>query len=706
MEAKSQPETSARKGTSPDVASVALEGPPGFSVQSLQLQNIFDNFPEALIILDETGEIQHMNLSARDMLRKPDRDIEPENWPEAFGLYQTDSVTLYPVQELPPRRALNGETVQDKEMILCNGEDKTARWISMSSWPFKGTDGSVEGVVVHIQDITSNKTLEQSRQRHIQRTETLYKLSHIIADCANDLDKLTQAVAILASQIIGDLAVVTLLHQDDEKIHIAAYYDPDPAARTLIRKILEATREFDQDQGLAAKVMQTGEPVFIPSIPVEQLRAVAVPEFQDFVEQIGIESVLVVPMTGRTGVLGAISLSRHSGHPPFDHADQSFLMDIASRTALAVENSRLFESLRREISERKAASEALDVSERRFRAIFEATALGIKVLDLDGNILQANSAYESMIGYELWELVGRHFADFIHPIDKSRAVDLLRNITMSNASYARFEHRGLHKDGSLVWMKTVFTSIKNTGSDKNPAFVVGIIENINEQKRIAQEIEELNDRLHGSVEMERLRLAQELHDNPMQTLYSAIYQVEELRNAADPELKDSLEKVNDDIKVVLDGLRSTAKELRPPTLFSFGLEHAIRSHVDDIRDKYPGIKISLSLAHDRQLLPEKARLALFRVAQQSLSNVLRHADATEVKVRFTIDAEEVRLEIVDNGKGFEVPRNWIELVRHGHYGLAGAHERIQALGGSFSVQSQPGNSTTALAVIPWRNLQE
>ncbi|MEW6402701.1 MAG: ATP-binding protein, partial [Chloroflexota bacterium] len=189
---------------------------------------------------------------------------------------------------------------------------------------------------------------------------------------------------------------------------------------------------------------------------------------------------------------------------------------------------------------------------------------------------------------------------------------------------------------------------------------------------------------------------------------AAIYQIEELRNreGIDPALKNSLQSVNDDIKTVLDGLRATAKELRPPTLFSFGLEHAIRSHVDDIRDKFPNIKISLSLAHDRQLLPEKARLALFRIAQQSLSNVLRHAEATEANVRFSFDAEEVRLEISDNGRGFDVPKNWIELVRNGHYGLAGASERIHALGGTLHVQSKPGESTVVAAAIPWRSLQD
>lgn len=237
-------------------------------------------------------------------------------------------------------------------------------------------------------------------------------------------------------------------------------------------------------------------------------------------------------------------------------------------------------------------------------------------------------------------------------------------------------------------------------------FVVGIVENITEQKRIELEMAELNNRLQASMELERLRLAQELHDSPMQSLYSAIYRIEELRSHADPKLKEALGDVKQHIQNVLQDLRATAKELRPPTIFNFGLENAIRSHANDIVEKHPNLNVHLSLAHDRQILPEKVRLALFRIFQQSLANVIRHARATEVHVRFAFDAEEANLEITDNGRGFVVPQNWIDFVRQGHYGLAGAAERANALGGVFTVQSKPGHSTTIRVIIPWRESVE
>ncbi|HEY6074726.1 MAG TPA: ATP-binding protein, partial [Anaerolineales bacterium] len=163
-----------------------------------------------------------------------------------------------------------------------------------------------------------------------------------------------------------------------------------------------------------------------------------------------------------------------------------------------------------------------------------------------------------------------------------------------------------------------------------------------------------------------------------------------------------LESLSTDIKNVLGNLRATAKALRPPTISSFGLEKAIRSNAEDFREKHPDIRLQLSLAQDGQILPEETRLALFRIVQQSLGNIARHADASEVQIRFTLDAEEAIVEVKDNGRGFVVPSSWIGLVREGHYGLAGAAERVHALSGIFTVQSEPGKFTLVRAVIPWQ----
>jgi PAS domain S-box-containing protein len=475
-------------------------------------------------------------------------------------------------------------------------------------------------------------------------------------------------------------------------------HHPDPDARALLRELILSS-ESNLQSGIIDGVIQSGEPLLIPSLNSQQLEAFLTPEFARYASDVGIYSILVAPIKGRNSVLGTLGLSRDKPGKPYTADDQSLLIDIAQRAALAIEHGTLFNSFRAEIAERRIAEKALEESEIRFRSIFESTTLGIKVLDLDGNILQTNDAFQHMVGYSEAELVGGHFIRFVHPRDTNRTLRYFENIKDRVLPNFRLEHRLINKNGSVVWVNAIFTGVKKNDDD-SLAFIVGIAENITERKRIENEIAETKSRLQSNVERERLHLAQELHDGPMQELYSAIYQIESLRASLESQPRDTLESVKQNLQNVLQELRSTASDLRPPTIANFGLEKAIRSHVEDFREKHPDLNIRLLLAQDRQLLPESVRLALFRIYQHSMANVVRHSQASEVSVRFTFDAEEARLEISDNGKGFNVPHNWVALARQGHYGLAGAAERVQALEGTFTVESQSGRGTSVQVVIP------
>ncbi len=674
--------------------------------RAAQLETIVDNIPEAVIVMDPQGRLLLMNRAAESLLGKPHSDSEPENWPETYGLYLDDGSTYYPGDKLPMVRALRGETVEGEEMILRQTEG-SSRWISMSAKPLTNDDEQPRGAITIFRDITYRKQIELSREKHIQRTETLYRFSRALAEAANDLNQITQTIANYAAETIGDTSIVSLLDSGGEKLRIAAFHHPLASARAALRKLLISIGfESPPSAGIAGGAIKSGEPVLIPFITTEQLEAITVPEFVQYIREVGVESILIVPVNSKSGVLGVISLSRDRGGNPYTVEDQGFLKDLASRAALAIENCRLFDSLKEEITERLSVVQALHESEERFRSIFDSTTLGIKVLDLDGVILQTNPAFQLMMGYSESELVGRYFYSFLYPGDDARALRLFHDLKVSNSPDFRFEHRALNKDGELLWLKTTFTGVTKGGGDDSLAFVFGIVENVTKQKQVDLDLQELKNRLQGSVELERLRLAQELHDGPMQDLYSAIYQIEGLRMQAEPQMEELLEAVKLDIQRVLQGLRATAKELRPPTISTFGLEKAIRSHVEDFQIKHPNLNIQLSLAEDKQLLPENVRIALFRVYQNSLTNVVRHAEATQVQVHFMFDAEEVRLEIIDNGKGFKVPKNWVELVRHGHFGLASSAERVSALGGIFTVESQPQVMTQVRVVIPRQDLPD
>jgi PAS domain S-box-containing protein len=585
-------------------------------------------------------------------------------------------------------------------MLLRPNDDGEPRRISMSATAILAQDGSMDGVTVLVQDVPSETDTESVQKRSARHAEGLYRFTGLLAESAGDMNGIASSVAEVTADIVGDLSAVCLLEPGSSHLSLVASHDGDAARALRLQELAEKEIDYGGRECLENAVISSG----VPALVAIDHRAPAPRSmmFGRFIDQMECPSVLMVPLLGRTGPMGAVTVFRRPGGPDYTQGDRSFLVDVANRTALAVENCLLFDSLQAEISARVTTSQALDLSEERFQSIFESTSLGIKILDLNGNILQTNAAFERIIGYSEAEILGRRFYDFLHPADMARAVSVFQRLKRDDIPSLRFQHRAIHKNGSTVSVNAVFSAVRKGGGDHSLAFIVSILEDETEQKKFEAEMTELKNRLQSTMELERLRLAHELHDGPMQGLYSVIYELEELRSKADAETQESLRDLSQNVNEVLNELRNTAKELRPPTISQFGLEKTIRSYIGDVQEKHPELKVHLSLARDHQLLPEDVRLALFRVLQQSVTNIIRHADATEIRIGFSFDAEEARLEVSDNGRGFQVPSSWIDLVREGHFGLAGAAERMSALGGTFAVESRPHEVTTVRAVIPWK----
>ena len=221
------------------------------------------------------------------------------------------------------------------------------------------------------------------------------------------------------------------------------------------------------------------------------------------------------------------------------------------------------------------------------------------------------------------------------------------------------------------------------------------------EKQIEAELIELRQRLMHGREMERLKLAQDLHDGPLQEIIGISFQLKEMETMLqDAAACEQLEGTQDALLDVSKSIRTICSELRPSTLMPFGLEKAILSHSEEFQRIHPEIAIELDLQRDRQVLDEQIRIALFRIYQESLNNVMRHSKADKVTVHFWFDENSACLEVKDNGKGFRPPDHWIELARKGHLGLVGSIERAREVGGRLEVTSGEGKGTFIRATIP------
>lgn len=199
-----------------------------------------------------------------------------------------------------------------------------------------------------------------------------------------------------------------------------------------------------------------------------------------------------------------------------------------------------------------------------------------------------------------------------------------------------------------------------------------------------------------SREAERLLLAQELHDGPIQDLFVLSYALQAEATDANRSQQNTVQV---ELMKVIRNLRALCEELRPSALLSSGLEKAIRSHLACFSKRHPSYNIQCEITQDDGL-SKQTRLALYRIYQQALVNIVRHAQADRIFVRFQINDGQAVLDVRDNGIGFTVPQNLIEFARCGHLGLVGGLERAEALGGEFVVDSTPGDGTKITVRVP------
>ncbi|MCX6068912.1 MAG: sensor histidine kinase, partial [Chloroflexi bacterium] len=193
-------------------------------------------------------------------------------------------------------------------------------------------------------------------------------------------------------------------------------------------------------------------------------------------------------------------------------------------------------------------------------------------------------------------------------------------------------------------------------------------------------------------EDERRRLARELHDETLQALIALRQRVQLAQmKAKDDEIKLALAELETLSSNSIDELRRLTRALRPIYLEDFGLVTALEMLAKE--STRPGFTVDFSKTGDDRRLEAAAELTLFRIAQEALSNVSRHAEATETHLGLEFQPATVTLEISDNGKGFTPPRSPAEFSPGGHYGLLGMHERAELIGGKLSIESAPGQGT-------------
>lgn len=362
-----------------------------------------------------------------------------------------------------------------------------------------------------------------------------------------------------------------------------------------------------------------------------------------------------------------------------------------------------------DISDHKKYEINLKISEEKFRAIADYTADWENWFSPDGRLLWVNPAVERITGYSVEEC--QTIPHFPRPLfvkeDQTRIEDLFHD-SLQGISREDSEFRIINKDGSQRWVSISSQPIYS--DDGHPMGVRSSIRDISDRKhseevtlQSREELRRLYLRLAEVEEAERLRISRELHDRIGQSLSVVGINLSLLRSQSFSDLPHAaiirIDLALRQIEEIAESVRGVIADLRPPTLDDYGLFASLQWYIDRLQER-TGLSIRLQGSPPELTIPTVVVIALFRIAQEALTNILKHAQANRVILTLVEREGCVKLMITDNGKGFLWP---VQAGRPDHWGLLIMQERARSIGATFDLESSSGCGTTIR--VEWKRPQ-
>jgi PAS domain S-box-containing protein len=406
-------------------------------------------------------------------------------------------------------------------------------------------------------------------------------------------------------------------------------------------------------------------------------------------------------------------------------------------------------SIARDISLRRQTQEALIQKEMRLQAIFGGAAIGMALVDLEGRILEVNPAAQKISGYDQDELLGHHFRVMSFPGDMEPDLALFAELAAGKRELYQLEKRFLRKDGKLLWGSLTVSLVRDAAG--RPRYAIGMMEDITarkeaeaalhqahaeledrveartrelgqvilklrrevEERRLAQEAQrQSEEQLHAltckfltTQEMECRRISRELHDELGQALMLLKFKLNALADKPPesfPDLRKQYDSLLNNLDDIIENLRRLSRDLSPTILEELGLSSALRFLLEEV-SKYSEIDhYTIETAEIDDLFPHNTQINIYRIFQESLTNIVRHSQARQVSVAIQKHDDYVFFSIADDGRGFEVQQVLAREPSQRGLGLAAMQERVRIASGNLDIWSQIGSGTRITFTIPTR----
>lgn len=529
-------------------------------------------------------------------------------------------------------------------------------------------DGRIVGIHGSMRDISERAELEESLRQQsavlARQLESQRRLLQVNETVVTTLDPNTVLEAIadglkdvvaydnLAIYRVEDDVLSPVLARDRDADAVLGF--PIPRGQGLTWWSVE-----HREQVLLNDALEDDRVVRIPGTPADP------------------EAIIIVPLISGDEVIGAMNIGRVGGpEVAFTDIDFDLVQLFAGQAAVAITNARLYDQLK--------------ASERRYRQLVDNSPDIVWSMDAEGKFTFLSDSLEVRTGWKPEDLIGKPFSVLTDATAAGEA----------NAAWMRMmqepekEHR-LRLQLPLPSGELAPSEVAMIGRFVDGRFVGahGSVRDITERERLETDLRRQAGELAAG--QERAHLARELHDSVTQALFSMglTMRALELLLGSDPEAaRLKLAELRDLQKDALAEMRTLLFELRPQSLEKDGLVQAIRTHTAAVQGR-TGLSITVD-AEPLERLPIQVEEAFYRITQEAIHNVVKHAAAQNASVRVARSDETLTLDVTDDGAGFEPAR-----VPRGHLGLVGMRQRADQVGAELSIESAPGEGTTIRVVL-------
>jgi PAS domain S-box-containing protein len=324
--------------------------------------------------------------------------------------------------------------------------------------------------------------------------------------------------------------------------------------------------------------------------------------------------------------------------------------------------------------------------------------------NIQSGSLVCDKFFSEMLGYSADEILPRKssWEQLVHPDDASRFAESLKAHFENTAPYLEIEHRVHSKSGDWKWVSTRGRVVERDQAGR-PLRVSGTNLDITQAKEAQERIDALTQAMIQAQERERERVSLDLHDQVAQSLAAVRLSLQTIFDdvrSANPELSERIAQVSAAIREIARDVRDLSYELRPPGLDQLGLTSAVRQYCREFSTRH-GLSVDFFSEGIEDLpLDFDTEINIFRVIQEGLNNVAKHAGARRVVIRLTVSESKIDLSIKDDGRGFDVKRESADAIEDKRMGLWCMAQRIGLLRGQMDVVSGAPEGTEIVVEIP------